>query len=121
MGLKSEQCSKIVSTNYFVKKRVLDIGISRKYIAYYYLVDILDYLINNDCEIRSFSREVYPELAKKYEKSDFTVERDIRNVIKLFWGTIKQKLLTFWSADRRPSCCKFIVLLRDYILSEIVL
>ncbi len=120
MGLKKEQCAKIVCANYYVKKRVKDLGISGEYIAYYYLVDILDVLINEDKRVHSFSKEIYPFLAKKYNKSDCTVERDIRNVINIFWNDkMRIKLNPYWDVNTKPTCCKFIYLIRNYLLNEI--
>ncbi len=120
MGLKREHCSKLVCTNYYVRKRIKDLGISNDYIAYYYLVDILDFLMNEGRRVHSFSKEIYPKLAKKYNKNDCTVERDIRNVINIFWNDkMRIKLNPYWDANTRPSCCKFIYLIKNYLLSEI--
>ena len=109
MGVKAEKCVKCVTHNYFINKKLIELGIGENYIAHYYLVDILDILINVNPVVRSFSREIYPQVAKRYDKSPCTVERDIRNVIKTFWDkSLKDKLYEFWGRDYPPCCHELI-------------
>lgn len=120
VSLKVEKCRKLIGNNYYFLKRIRGLGIPSKYMAYYYLVDIMDILINENRRIRAFSREVYPKVAKKYDKTDCTVERDIRSVIKKFWCTsLKNKLSAFWHKERSPRCCEFIYLVKNYLVQDI--
>ncbi len=121
MCLKMERCSKIVSNGYFINKRVRQLGISPKFMGLYYLIDIMDILINEERKVKSFSREVYPALAEKYERKSCSVERDIRFVIKKFWDDrLKERLADFWTEDKRPKCCEFISTVRDYVMKDII-
>ncbi|MCQ2564448.1 MAG: sporulation initiation factor Spo0A C-terminal domain-containing protein [Clostridia bacterium] len=120
MNKKEQICSQFVTSNYYLQKKMTTLGISSKYIAYYYLVDIMDLLINEDKKVHSFSREVFPFLAGKYQKNGCTVERNIRVIIGTFWDkTLKKKLQNFWQREDKPSCCEFIYLIKNYICKEL--
>lgn len=97
-----------------------EIGIGYNYTGYYYTIDILDILINQDVKIKSFSKQVYPIIAKKYNKSECTIERNIRNMIDKTWSEkTRRKLKDFWHSDKKPPCRQFIFCIRDYILRTI--
>ncbi len=120
MCLKTEKFNANVVSSYYLKKRICDLGITDNYIGYYYLLDILNIIINEEKTIRCFSREVYPHLAEKYKTKDCTIERDIRNIIKVNWDIkLKHKLKNYWRENSRPTCCKFIYLVKNYVLSDI--
>ena len=110
----------ICTKNYYLRKKFNDLGITKKYTGYYFLLDILDEIINKSRTIKSFSKEIYPELAVKYDKNDCSIERDIRNVIDRLWDDVlKEKLEFLWLNDARPTCCEFIYLIRNYVLVDI--
>lgn len=120
MGVKAQKYGGPVSKNYFIIKKINELGITQKYNGYYFLIDILDMLMNEYPVIRSFSREIYPVIAKKYNINQAIIERDIRNVIKKLWQPVlKNKLKQFWDKDSVPSCCKFIYLIKNYLIMEI--
>ncbi len=110
----------IVAPNYYVMGKMRELGITDQYTGFYFLVDILDQLINESKVVRSFSREVYPMLAKKYHKNDCTIERDIRNIINVLWDyRLKSKLSLFWQKNEKPSCCEFIYIIKNYLVMNI--
>ena len=120
MGKKIQEYQDKVSKNYFLLKRMGDLGITNEYIGYYYLVDIMDMLINEAKTYRSFSKELFPYLAKKYNKNQCTIERDIRNLRDKRWNRgLKNKLSKFWNNEKKPSCCKFIYLVKNFVLDDI--
>ena len=107
--------------NYFINKRLIDLGIETKYTAFYYLSDIMYQLINENVFIQSFSKQVYPKLAEKYNKNDCTIERDIRNLIAIKWEqSLKAKLSKYWIESEPPSCCKFIRIIKNYLVDQFV-
>ena len=88
--------------------------------GFYYLIDILELIINQNFEVKSFSIEVYPQVASRYNKSAWTVERDIRNSIDKTWKKgFGDELKKFYFKLEKPSCCEFIHLLKTFILAEI--
>lgn len=120
MGKKTESFEDKVCKNYFIIKRIADLGITKSYIGYYFLLDIMDILINEPKTYRSFSKELFPMLAKKYNKNLCTIERDIRNVRDKRWNCgLKNKLSKFWNKGNIPTCNKFIYLVKNYVLDDI--
>ena len=59
----------LILKNYFINKRLIDLGIETKYTAFYYLSDIMYQLINENVFIQSFSKQVYPILLKNTIKT----------------------------------------------------
>jgi len=104
----------------FIIKRLDGLGINRKYLGYYYVVDILDIMINDDMEIKSFSRQIYPQIASKYGKTECTVERNIRSLIDKTWGINVSNLLgDFSPSEEKPTCQKFLYAVKNYIIQDI--
>ena len=120
MCLTSDKYECLTPNSYFLKKRMTDLGITQNYKGYYYLLEILNIIINEERVVRCFSKEIYPILAKKYAIKGSTIERDIRNIIKVNWDfKLKFKLKEFWSGDVRPTCCKFIFIVKNFVLSDL--
>ena len=120
MGKKSARFGAVVSLNYYISKKLKSMGITGDYLAFYFLHDILELLINDGISVKSFSREVFPRLAAKYGVEACTIERDIRNLIKSLWEkSLKGKLKDYWHSEKHPTCIQFIYLVKSYILEEI--
>ena len=111
---------KVANNVYFVKQ-LDNLGINKKYIGYYLLIEIMDLLINQERRINSFSKEVYPLIAKKYGKSDCTIERNIRSLIERYWSKeLMEKLNVYYPEMHKPSCRDFIFLIKNYITIQIL-
>lgn len=108
---------KIAKKQYFVKHMDY-LGLSKKYMGYYQMADILHLMINENLHVVSFSRQVYPIIAMLYNKSEATIERNIRNLIDKCWEKAKEKLSSFWVKKEKPSCCEFIHLIKNYIVKQ---
>lgn len=121
MSPKEERYSKNVEGKIYFLKQLDNLGIYRRYTGYYLLVEMMHILINEERKIVSFSKEVYPQIAKKYGKSDCTVERNIRNLIKMCWcEEMMNKLNTFYPEGELPTCREFVYLIRNYIISQLL-
>ena len=89
--------------------------------GFYYLIEILNLLINQGIKVKSYSNQIYPIVALKYNKSVCTIERNIRNLIDKCWSVdLLKRLNIFYHGNKKPSCCKFIELLKMYINSQIL-
>ena len=63
----------------------------------------------------------FPTIAEKYNKNDCTIERDIRNLIAIKWEqSLKAKLSKYWIESEPPSCCKFIRIIKNYLVDQFV-
>ena len=103
----------------FIVKQIMDLGIDDKYIGFYFLVSIEDYLLKQNVEIKSFYKDVYPKIAKMYDKNDCTIERDIRHLINQHWLNGGKIALYKLFMGRKPSCCKFIYVIKNYLMKQI--
>ncbi len=120
MGRKMDECSKLMTHSYFYDYKLQKLGLRKDLVGYYYLVEILTILINENRTVRSFSKEIYPSIASRYNRNDCTVERDIRHCINNQWNKIKDKLKDFWDKPSQPTCRKFIFVLKNYIMSFLI-
>lgn len=120
MSKITEKYAYILSENLFFDKILESLGGDKSYMGYYQIVEILSMLINEKIAGRSFSREVYPRVAKKLGVSEASIERDIRNFIDKNWNEkMKAGLYPFWASDEKPTCCKFLFMVKSYTLSKI--
>ena len=117
----TEKYAYILRENMFFDKILESLGGDKGYMGYYQVVEILSILINEKIVSKSFSREIYPRVAKKLGVSEASIERDIRNFIDKNWNEkMKAGLYPFWPSDEKPTCCKFLFMVKSYILSKIV-
>ena len=117
---KQELEQRLLNNKYIVRK-MKELGILENYTGFYFIVDILDLLINQMVEVKSFSKDIYPKVAKIYNKDVTTIERNIRNLINHIWNKdLNSNLLQIWKEETKPSCCKFIYLIKNYVMMQIV-
>ena len=104
---------------FFVK--ILDeLGINKRYLGYYLLIEMMEIMVNNEKRIKSFSSEIYPLIALKYGKTSCTVERNIRSLIEKCWNRdLMEKLNTYYPEGIKPPCQTFIYLVKNYITNKI--
>ena len=110
--------AKIKNCKYIVKQ-IRDLGVADDYLGFYYLVSIEDLLLNNKVEMGSFYKDVYPVVAKIYNKKECTIERDIRHLIKQIWMDDNNSKLYNLCFGVKPSCCKFIYVIKNYLIGKI--
>ena len=108
----------LIQGNKFFINQLDEIGLKTCFTGYYYVVDILDIVINKGLKQKSFSKYVYPKIAEKYNTNECTVERNIRNLIAKNWNDDMQAKLK-WNNEQKPSCKKFVFIIKDYIMSKI--
>lgn len=112
--------SKIASKIYFIKQ--LDcLGVDKKYLGYYLLIEIMELLINQDVRVYSFSKNIYPIIAEKYGKTPCTIERNIRSLIEKCWNRdMMEKLEVYYVDDRKPTCREFVFLVKKFVTKNII-
>lgn len=102
----------------YIIQKLNEIGINKKCVGYFYLIKILDFLMNGDCEIVSFCEDVYPVVAKFFDVNESTIERNIRNLIMIICRDCENAELV--DKIKGLSCCKFIYKIKDIISLFIV-
>lgn len=121
MGIKADKYRSFLKQHYYFNRKIGELGVTIDFIGFYYLGDIMEILINQGEKVRSFSKQVYPILAQKYNKKECTIERDIRNVINTFWEkSLKEKLNKYWKGEREKPCCQeLIYMIKQYIMDSL--
>ena len=121
MSNKEVKYSKIVTENVYFVKQLDNLGISRKYLGFYMLIEIMNLMINKRMYISSFSRQVYPIVAEKYNKTCCTVERNIRSLIERTWNyNLMEKFHSYYPEGEKPTCRDFIFMIKNYITNQMV-
>lgn len=108
-----------ISNCKFIIKQIKDLGIDDKYLGYYFLVSIENLLINEKFVMNSFYKDVYPVIAKIYDKNECTIERDIRHLINQIWLDGDKHKIYKLCFGVKPSCCKFIYVIKNYLIKQI--
>lgn len=110
--------SKIENCKYIVKQ-LKKLEIDDGYLGFYFVVSIENILLNDSTEINSFYKDIYPVIAEIYDKNDCSIERDIRHYIHQLWlSGDKHKLYQLFGGIK-PSCCKFIYTIKNYLIKQI--
>ena len=118
---QKKKYQQVATENLFFVSKLNELGINNKYTGYYYLIKIYEIIINGEKEVKSYSREIFPIVAKQYNKKANTVERNIRVLINNCWNiNMGKKLKSFYTAGVKPTCCQFIYLIKNYILSFLI-
>lgn len=120
MSAKELRYSNNIANNLFFVKQLDSLCLDRRYMGYYMLIDILHVMINEGKVITSFSKQLYPYVAKKYDKTECTVERNIRSLIEKNWTVeLMIKLNLMLPNGKKPKCQDFIYAVKNYIVKQI--
>ena len=120
MNTKEKRFNDKISKHLFFKKKVDELKISNKYTGYYLIIEIIAEIMDKRKTI-SFSREIYPIIAKHFNINDCTIERNIRNLIQKGCCNIETEKIGINSIDglQDLTCRKFIYMIKDYIDRQI--
>ncbi len=92
-------------------------GIRPSLKGYSYLKFAIPYILENRYVMDAITKELYPEIARKFNTQPKSVERDIRHCIDISWKTSANKYNeTFgYEFKKRPTNKEFIHAIIDYI------
>ena len=113
------ECQDKVKDCVFIIQKLEDFGLRKICKGYFYVIKILDYILSEGTEIRSFGEDVYPVVAEFFNVKVNTIERNIRNYIKIISRDLPQNVLNLNSCEGL-SCCKFICKLK-FLISQILI
>ena len=120
MHSKDLKYGSMVKKNEFFKKRLKDVGAKKSCTGFFISVYILELIINQKLEIKSFSKSLYPLVAEKFNKHISCIERDIRTLISSSWNNnMKNKLSKVANFNKKPTCRKFILSMVEYIMLDL--
>ena len=102
-----------------VTKAIQEIGIPAHIKGYQYLRDAIIMVMNEMDIINSITKQLYPEIAKKYNTTASRVERAIRHAIEVAWnrGDVEDLNRIFGytvnNAKGKPTNSEFIAMIAD--------
>ena len=68
-----------------VRRLLLKLGATPRYIGFDYVIYAITLSLENSQYLLSVTKELYPDVARKYHTTIYSVERDIRTVITIIW------------------------------------
>lgn len=106
------------------KSILLAIGIPANIKGYPYLCEAVSLAVKNREIVNKITKELYPEIAKKFNTTASKVERAVRHAIDVAWnrGKIKNMNEIFgieiFSPNEKPTNGEFVALMADRITSS---
>ncbi len=103
---------------------LISIGIPASIVGYRFLREAIDLAIKNPDAINAITKQLYPEVAKKFTTTSSSVERAIRHAIDVAWtkGKINNLNKIFnmdiYTRDEKPTNSEFIALIADKLVGE---
>ena len=101
-----------------VRRLLLNLGATPRYIGFDYVIHAINLSMENSQYLLSVTKELYPDVAKKYHTTIYSVERDIRTVITAIWKR-NPRLLNQnagYPMEKKPTVGEFIAIVREYLL-----
>ena len=107
-----------------ITKILHDLGLPSNMKGYRYIKDSIN-TIYNKSDIKSFTKELYPMIANKYNTQGKNVERAIRNAIDISWNRANWELMEEifgYSIDQdkaKPTNKEYIITIVEYLKQNI--
>lgn len=101
-----------------IQRLVRSLGIGATYRGYRYLNYGVGLCIKDENYLLSVSKLLYPQIAKKYQATTSSVERDLRTVINVCWERGNRQLLqtiALRPLPAKPTSSEFLDILSDHI------
>ena len=102
-----------------------EVGVPAHIKGYQYLREAIIMVVNNINMINQITKELYPEIAFKFNTTPSRVERAIRHAIEVAWGRGNQKVVenifgyTVSAQKGKPTNSEFIAMISDKLRLEI--
>lgn len=109
---------KVTMKEHKIQRLVRTLGIGATYRGYRYLNYGIQLCMQDENYLLSVSKLLYPQIAKEYQATSSSVERDIRTVINVCWEKGNRQLLEEISLrplSARPTSSVFLDILVDHL------
>lgn len=100
-----------------VRRLLLKLGATPRYIGFDYVIYAITLSLENSQYLLSVTKELYPDVARKYHTTIYSVERDIRTVITIIWKRNPHLLsqISGYPLTKKPAVGEFIAIMREYL------
>ena len=118
--IKNEDSLEALVTNV-----IHEVGVPAHIKGYQYLREAIMLVVNNIDIINQITKQLYPEIAEKYNTTPSRVERAIRHAIEVAWGRGEQSTVenifgyTVSASKGKPTNSEFIAMIADKLRLEI--
>lgn len=101
-----------------IRRLLLKLGATPRYIGFDYVIHAIILSLENSQYLLSVTKELYPDVARKYHTTIYSVERDIRTVITIIWKRNPHLLsqIAGYPLTKKPAVGEFIAIMREYLL-----
>ncbi len=119
-GKKDEENLEALVTNV-----IHEVGVPAHIKGYQYLREAIMMVVNDIDVINQITKQLYPEIAGKYDTTPSRVERAIRHAIEVAWGRGQQDVVenifgyTVSAAKGKPTNSEFIAMIADKLRLEL--
>lgn len=102
-----------------------EVGVPAHIKGYQYLREAIMMVVNNIDVINQITKQLYPEIASKYDTTPSRVERAIRHAIEVAWGRGQSDIVesifgyTVSAAKGKPTNSEFIAMIADKLRLEL--
>ena len=101
-----------------IQKLIRSLGIGGTYRGYRYLVSAISLRMKDEDYLLGISKLLYPQIARAYDTSVSSVERDLRTVINVCWERGNRQLLeeiSLYPLMNRPTTGEFLDILMHHL------
>ena len=101
-----------------VRRLLLRLGATPRYIGFDYVIHAIILSLEDSQYLLSVTKELYPDVSRKYHTTICSVERDIRTVITTIWKRNPHLLnqIAGYPLTKKPAVGEFIAIMREYFL-----
>ena len=99
---------------YKIEKLIRTLGIGATYRGYHYINYGIRLCLQDENYLLSISKLLYPQIAHTFQTTRYSVERNIRTVIKVCWERGNRnhlKTLAMYPLENRPTASEFLDIL----------
>lgn len=100
-----------------IRRLLLQLGATPRYVGFDYVIYAITLSLKNNQYLLSVTKELYPDVAKQYHTTIYSVERDIRTVITTIWkrnpGLLNK--ISGYPLEKKPAVGEFIAIMSEYL------
>ena len=96
-----------------------EVGVPAHIKGYQYLREAIMMVVNDIDIINQITKQLYPDIAKKYHTTPSRVERAIRHAIEVAWGRGEPAVVEVSASKGKPTNSEFIAMIADKLRLEI--
>lgn len=118
IDIVSERKNEVENLEALVTNIIHEIGVPAHIKGYQYLREAIMMVVNDIDIINQITKQLYPDIAKKFKTTPSRVERAIRHAIEVAWGRGEQETVesifgyTVSAAKGKPTNSEFIAMIR---------